>query len=328
MTHEDSLSKPETPQPAAFDGFSPLPPISFRSKHGAPLDTNVVPSKPVATVSALIPTPRPARAAQASVTGFGQPVSPSAAFMTTLPGQEHLGRSEASDATAVSADKPLAKAGQMPIDEHDAFALGKLNASGVSPQVFTDTSKRGMVVAGLVVCGMLMGLAGIWWADQPHSHQARADQVASSPSGNPFPARNTSAFAATGYNPGTTGYSGGAGAERSELVIPPLPSLEKQTRQPASLAKEDGGKPLPAALTANPEEEKDRTPAFSQAPAPPAKVAVAPSKPRLAKTTNRTQRNLQALRSCSRGANLFEREKCKWKVCGNSWGKYGCPSYD
>jgi len=31
--------------------------------------------------------------------------------------------------------------------------------------------------------------------------------------------------------------------------------------------------------------------------------------------------------SCKRAGNFFEREKCKWEVCGGMWGRNGCPSY-
>ncbi len=31
--------------------------------------------------------------------------------------------------------------------------------------------------------------------------------------------------------------------------------------------------------------------------------------------------------SCTRAGNFFEREKCKWEVCGGMWGRNGCPSY-
>jgi hypothetical protein len=33
------------------------------------------------------------------------------------------------------------------------------------------------------------------------------------------------------------------------------------------------------------------------------------------------------LASCERAPNFFRREQCKWRVCGNSWGRNGCPSY-
>lgn len=33
------------------------------------------------------------------------------------------------------------------------------------------------------------------------------------------------------------------------------------------------------------------------------------------------------LGKCERASNLFRREQCKWQVCGNRWGKNGCPSY-
>jgi hypothetical protein len=33
------------------------------------------------------------------------------------------------------------------------------------------------------------------------------------------------------------------------------------------------------------------------------------------------------LASCEHARNFFLREKCKWHLCGDSWGKNGCPSY-
>jgi hypothetical protein len=33
------------------------------------------------------------------------------------------------------------------------------------------------------------------------------------------------------------------------------------------------------------------------------------------------------LASCERASNFFRREKCKWRLCGDSWGQHGCPSY-
>lgn len=33
------------------------------------------------------------------------------------------------------------------------------------------------------------------------------------------------------------------------------------------------------------------------------------------------------LAKCERASNLFRREQCKWRVCGDRWGKNGCPSY-
>ncbi|GAB3549227.1 hypothetical protein GCM10027343_30630 [Noviherbaspirillum agri] len=35
----------------------------------------------------------------------------------------------------------------------------------------------------------------------------------------------------------------------------------------------------------------------------------------------------KVLAKCERIPNLFRREKCKWDLCGNRWGKHGCPSY-
>lgn len=35
----------------------------------------------------------------------------------------------------------------------------------------------------------------------------------------------------------------------------------------------------------------------------------------------------KVLAKCDRISNLFRREKCKWDLCGNRWGKHGCPSY-
>lgn len=43
--------------------------------------------------------------------------------------------------------------------------------------------------------------------------------------------------------------------------------------------------------------------------------------------TARETRVKQTLARCERNSNLFRREQCKWRVCGDSWGKYGCPSY-
>jgi len=35
----------------------------------------------------------------------------------------------------------------------------------------------------------------------------------------------------------------------------------------------------------------------------------------------------KVLARCDRISNLFRREKCKWDLCANRWGKHGCPSY-
>lgn len=35
----------------------------------------------------------------------------------------------------------------------------------------------------------------------------------------------------------------------------------------------------------------------------------------------------KVLAKCERISNLFRREKCKWDLCSNRWGKHGCPSY-
>ncbi len=312
MAYEDPLSKPATPpQPMTFNAHSSAPKIRFRSKHGVPLDTNVVPGKPLVTVSAITPTTRPV--------GVGQRASPKAAFMTTLPGQENHDRPPLDGAAASSIFQAKAS------EENrlaDAFIPGKMYGGGSPPRVLAQSSKRGMVVAAMIICGMLLGLTGIWWADQPHSHQARADHVAPT-SGNSFPTSNASAFAVTGYSPGGSGYSGSPNEAGSELVIPPLPSLKKQKHKGTALQEGGENETLHAALEEDEEVKYSTTQDPTLTP-----VKVAPSKPRRAKVVSKTQRNLQALRSCSRGANLFEREKCKWKVCGDSWGKNGCPAYD
>lgn len=35
----------------------------------------------------------------------------------------------------------------------------------------------------------------------------------------------------------------------------------------------------------------------------------------------------KVLAKCESMSNVFRREQCKWRVCGNMWGKHGCPSY-
>ncbi len=314
MTHEDSLSEPATPsQPKAIDAHPSSPRVRFRSKHGMPLDTNVVPCRQLATASAITPTPRPADSTQPSASGAGQKISPSAAFMTTLPGQESHDRHPVGDSAASSTFQSMAAKEAL---LQDAFIPGEMYGKHASSRVLAQSTKRGMVVAGMIVCGMLVGLTGIWWADQPYSHQVRAEHVAPAPE-TLLPTHNTSAFTATNYSPG------GSSEARSELVIPTLPSLKKQKHKQTALQEGGENEILHAAL----EEEEEVTSSAAQDPIfAPAKVA--PSKPRRAKVANKTQRNLQALRSCSRGANIFEREKCKWKVCGDSWGKNGCPAYN
>lgn len=311
MTHDDSLPKPATaPQPMTFNAHPSSPKIRFRSKHGAPLDTNVVPGKTPVTASAITPTPRPMGIKEAS---------PSAAFMTTLPGQTRQEKPPLGDATAAPffADQ-AAKENRL----EDTVIPGALYGGSASPQRLTASSKRGMVVAGMIVCGMLIGLTGIWWADQPHSHQARADRLAPAPE-NAFPTSNASAFSAAGYSPGATGYSGDPSTARAEGVTPPVSMMKKPTRKQPALAQEEEQANLYAAIA----KEEETVPAATPNPSPaPAKAT--PAKPRRAKPASKTQRNLQALRTCSRGANLFEREKCKWKVCGDSWGKNGCPAYN
>lgn len=42
---------------------------------------------------------------------------------------------------------------------------------------------------------------------------------------------------------------------------------------------------------------------------------------------SRAVRVRKVLAKCERMTNLFRREQCKWRLCGNMWGKYGCPSY-
>lgn len=42
---------------------------------------------------------------------------------------------------------------------------------------------------------------------------------------------------------------------------------------------------------------------------------------------DRSARTRAMLASCERAGNFFLREKCKWRLCGGSWGEHGCPSY-
>jgi hypothetical protein len=42
---------------------------------------------------------------------------------------------------------------------------------------------------------------------------------------------------------------------------------------------------------------------------------------------DRSTRTRALLASCEHAGNFFLREKCKWRLCGGSWGEHGCPSY-
>jgi hypothetical protein len=42
---------------------------------------------------------------------------------------------------------------------------------------------------------------------------------------------------------------------------------------------------------------------------------------------DRSARTRAMLASCEQAENFFLREKCKWRLCGGSWGEHGCPSY-
>jgi hypothetical protein len=42
---------------------------------------------------------------------------------------------------------------------------------------------------------------------------------------------------------------------------------------------------------------------------------------------DRSTRTRAMLASCEQAGNFFLREKCKWRLCGGSWGEHGCPSY-
>jgi hypothetical protein len=42
---------------------------------------------------------------------------------------------------------------------------------------------------------------------------------------------------------------------------------------------------------------------------------------------DKSSRTRAMLASCESRRNFFLREKCKWRLCSDSWGKNGCPSY-
>jgi hypothetical protein len=42
---------------------------------------------------------------------------------------------------------------------------------------------------------------------------------------------------------------------------------------------------------------------------------------------DKSTRTRAMLASCEHAGNFFLREKCKWRLCGGSWGEHGCPSY-
>ena len=42
---------------------------------------------------------------------------------------------------------------------------------------------------------------------------------------------------------------------------------------------------------------------------------------------DKSTRTRAMLASCEHAENFFLREKCKWRLCGGSWGEHGCPSY-
>lgn len=46
------------------------------------------------------------------------------------------------------------------------------------------------------------------------------------------------------------------------------------------------------------------------------------------RTATVSERHVRAtLARCERASNIFRREQCKWRICGDAWGKNGCPYY-
>jgi len=183
--------------------------------------------------------------------------------------------------------------------------------------------------AGLAVLILVLGGGLLWWSSQNDNRLAELALTAATPGSSALrPVANiTSKNTAPPPLPETRAQ------KETVAVAPPLPAAEPTPAPaPAAVPAVAPASEAPPAPKAKPSrhktkrqhvETKEEVPIIERST--PAADAVVQSAPPPAEKRRPNMREQVA--ACHR-LQLFEGERCLWRICDGKWGKDGCPSYN
>ncbi|MDB5839864.1 MAG: hypothetical protein JWQ23_1816 [Herminiimonas sp.] len=314
----------------------------FRSKPGFPVESGVLPARPVPTDSAAIPLASAQRRAGASAhekpgmmplthnpaTGKPAPGAPAAARMPVL--RNKLARQLASAAGIVVAVTGLGFGTAWWLNEmsyRELVAARQAPAAMVAPAPAAQMEKPGYVppaappkqVLAAAAAAAAVPAAGLAIADaeRPETLAPRS-ALAALALENPPVAVAAPARAA----PRAADAPAAVTASTPEATPAPMKNLKKPKKRYTELARKERTEEM----------ERLQTQAFSETTRE--RIGAAPNRASPLQRQSARQRparvaqaSRNALGQCQQLSNFFRREQCKWQVCDGRWGRNGCPAY-